>query len=432
MVNKGGPAGANHKTPNAFIAAFDTTKSGPASLIFSTFLGGTGSSDSTQNGDIATGIAIDGAGKPYVVGITYSQDFPFTPNAFQTTINQLDQDRNNGFAAILSADGTQLLYSSFINGKIGAPASRVALEPGCTGSPNCLFYIAGSSTTGNTGTDPGDASFVTTSNAFQSTNPDTVGNSAAYVIVLDPTAGTNGLLYSTFLGGSGRSLPPTTGGDGATGIAVDTRNQKKLIYVTGFTFSTVGSGLTPFPTTTGAFQTDNNAKANQESNAFISVIDPSQTTGSNTLVYSTYIGGSGNATLTPGAAANIATDITLDPGAAGKVWLTGLTFSSDFPTNNPFQSTNLAAANTFSTAFVTHFDTTAPMATALNYSTYLGGSGFVVPLLGGGAGDAGTGIRVDSNGNILVTGGTISSDFTQPVSGNTGCVTTLKLIRSRY
>jgi hypothetical protein len=188
--------GSGHATPNAFVAAFDTSKSAKASLVFSTYLGGTGSSDSSKNGDEATGIAVDPLGKPYIVGIAYSGDFPTTANAFETTNNHANQDINNGFASILSATGSQLLYSSFIHGSEGAPPSRVTFKPGCTGTPNCVMYFDGSTTT----TNKTSQDFPTTTNAFARTNSDTVGNSAAYVFVLDPNKGTSGDIYSTFLG----------------------------------------------------------------------------------------------------------------------------------------------------------------------------------------------------------------------------------------
>jgi hypothetical protein len=91
---------------------------------------------------------------PYVVGITYSNTtvlpkFPITANAFETTNNQANQDVNNGFAAIFNSTGNKLLYSSFIHGSSGAPPSRLALSPNCTGTTNCVIYFSGSTTNTN-------------------------------------------------------------------------------------------------------------------------------------------------------------------------------------------------------------------------------------------------------------------------------------------
>ena len=93
-------------------------------------------------------------------------------------------------------------------------------------------------------------------------------------IVIDPV-----LVYSSYLGGSG--------GDSGHGIAVDSFGDA---YVTGDTFST------DFPTTSGVFQTSNNGTSQSASNAFVSKFNPSQQ-GAASLVYSTYLGGSGNSGL---------------------------------------------------------------------------------------------------------------------------------------
>ncbi|SPE24315.1 hypothetical protein SBA2_180007 [Acidobacteriia bacterium SbA2] len=81
--------------------------------------------------------------------------------------------------------------------------------------------------------------------------------------------------------------------------------------------------------------------------------------------------------------------------SSGNAYVTGTTYSDDFPTLNPFQATNKSQSGT---VFVTEFNATG---TALVYSTYLGGSG----------GDSGDAIAIDSSGNAYITGQTCSSDF---------------------
>src|SRR5204862_532704 len=108
------------------------------------------------------------------------------------------------------------------------------------------------------------------------------------------------------------------------------------------------------------------------------------------LVYSTYLGGSG---LDAGVG------IALD--AAGSAYVTGVSFSTDFPTTaRAFQTTfgGPVCGGCAYNAFVTKLN---PTGSALVYSTYLGGSG----------GDAGVGIAVDALGNAYVTGVTLSADF---------------------
>src|SRR5271157_3530994 len=145
-------------------------------------------------------------------------------------------------------------------------------------------------------------------------------------LVIDPV-----LSYSTYLGGSGNEI--------AYAIAVDSSGSA---YVTGFTYSS------DFPTTAGAFRT-----SSVGGGVFVTKLDPTGTT----LVYSTYLGGSGQSDIGYGIAVD----------ASGNAYVTGLTGSSDFPTLNPVQPTNHGSAN----AFVAKL---SPAGSALIYSTFLGGS----------------------------------------------------------
>jgi hypothetical protein len=182
-----------------------------------------------------------------------------------------------------------------------------------------------------------------------------------FPLLIDP-----GLIYSTYLGGSKN--------DGDTSIAVDTAGNA---YVTGF------SSSADFPTTVGAFQT---IYGSGLSNAFVTKLDP---TGS-TLVYSTYLGGSG---------VDGGNGLAID--ATGNAYIIGQTSSTNFPITTASFQTSLAGGMD---TFVTKLD---PTGSALIYSTYLGGSG----------NDLGAGIAVDTVGNAYVTGGTDSTDFpTTPAS----------------
>jgi uncharacterized repeat protein (TIGR01451 family) len=178
------------------------------------------------------------------------------------------------------------------------------------------------------------------------------------------------LVYSTYLGGIGN--------DEAHAIAVDGSGSA---YVTGLTDST------DFPTTPGAFQGSNHAST------FVTKLSPS----GSALAYSSYLGGR----FTVGA--GIAVD------GAGNAYVTGRTGSTDFPTVNPFQSTNQSASCNQNAAFVTKINATGA---ALVYSTYLGGSCSAYQNFPGYYGGAvGNAIAVDGLGNAYVTGGTASTDF---------------------
>src|SRR3989454_4213011 len=173
-------------------------------------------------------------------------------------------------------------------------------------------------------------------------------------LVIDPT-----LAYSTYLGG--------TGFDEGFGISVDSLGQA---YVTGVTASLA------FPTTAGAFQS-----SSPGGDAFVTKLNP---TGA-ALVYSTYLGGT-----------NLDVGLGIAVDSLGQAYVTGETFSVDFPTTaGAFQR---SSAGGISDAFVTKLNAAGA---ALVYSTYLGGTDF----------DEGFGIAVDSLGQAYVTGVSASLDF---------------------
>ncbi len=201
------------------------------------------------------------------------------------------------------------------------------------------------------------------------------GYDKSRAVIIDPT-----LAYSTYLGGTG-GYP-----DGATGIAVDGAGSA---YVTGYARSL------DFPVTADAFQKTNHSEGGyvgEGSNAFITKLNPSGTA----LIYSTYLGGSGDATF---GASDEGTGIAVDQ--AGNAYVTGQTDSKDFPvTSDAFQPVMPSKDYPFyASAFVTKLN---PSGTALVYSTYLGGEG---------GADVATGIAIDAAGNAYVTGNTASTNF---------------------
>src|SRR6266567_338073 len=178
------------------------------------------------------------------------------------------------------------------------------------------------------------------------------------VFVTKINADGTALGYSTYLGGS-------VGSDFGVAIALDSAGSA---YVAGMTDSL------DFPTV-NAIQSTSHGNLD----LFVTKINA----GGNALVYSTYLGGSGN---------DFNPDVAVD--STGNAYLTGLTGSTDFPTKNPFQSAIHDAAD----VFVTEINAAG---SGFVYSTYLGGNDF----------DGGNGIAVDSTGNAYVTGVTSSTDF---------------------
>src|SRR5205814_4175584 len=224
--------------------------------------------------------------------------------------------------------------------------------------------------------------FPVTLSAFQSA---LAGNSDAFVMKLNTnvpfgTAATT--TYSTYLGGNGNDsccgVDPSHPGNG---IAVDSTGK---VYVTGVTNSTAP----PFPTTAGVLQPTCNldAQGTCEGDAFVSKLDPTLS-GAASLLYSTYLGGEG-----ADAAAGIAVDLS------GNAYITGITNSSHLPIVGTVFQPLYGGGNT--DAFVAQLN---PTATALVYSTYLGGSNS----------EDGRGIAVDKHtpAAAFVAGQTCSTDF---------------------
>src|SRR5215212_3695851 len=181
-------------------------------LVYSTLLGG-------SNTDAANGIAVNPAGNAYVVGVSNSLNFPTTPGAFQR-VKAVGLD---AFVTELSAAGDALVYSTHLGGDGNDFGFDIALDMAGNAS------VVGS-------TESSD--FPTTPDAIQSGN---AGFSDVFITRLNATG--TGLVFSTYLGGSGV--------DSGSSIRVDPAGS---IYLTGVTGPGV-SGLDDFPTTPGAFQT---------------------------------------------------------------------------------------------------------------------------------------------------------------------------------
>jgi hypothetical protein len=371
-------------------------------LSYSTYLGGSGY-------DEGYGIAVDSSGNAYVTGYTASSDFPAV-SALQPAIG----GSHDVFVAKLNAAGDALVYSTYLGGSGYDEGHGIAVDS----SGNA--YVTGYT----------QSSDFPTASALQ---PAFGGNYDAFVTKLN--AAGSALVYSTYLGGSAA--------DGGNGIAVDSSGNA---YVTGYTASSdfpTASALQPalaayedafvaklnaagsslvYSTYLGGSGEDyrNGIAVDSSGNAYVA----GDTTSSNfptasalqptlggfydafvaklnaagsALVYSTYLGGSADDYSYGGIAVD----------SSGNAYVTGLTASSDFPTVGALQPA-LAA---YEDAFVTKLNAAG---SALIYSSYLGGSDY----------DGGNGIAVDSSGNTYVAGYTFSSDFpTTPGAYDTTCGT---------
>jgi hypothetical protein len=381
---------------DAFIASF--LPNGGA-LIYCTYLGGSGE-------DQALGLALDSARNVYITGWTSSTNFPLA-GAFQSHL----KGTRDAFVAKLSSAGNSLIYSTYVGG------SGVDTGNAITVDPSGGAVIVGDSTS---------TDMPATSGGLQTRN---AGSQDAFVAYFSP-AGT-ALKFLTYLGGSGV--------DHASSVVVGGAGH---VIVAGYTWSTNFPVVQPFQPASGGGQDGFVAK-------FAS--------NGSSLIYSTYIGGSGGSVGAPEAVNGLFVDplgnatvagvtssanfpvtagayqtvfggetdgfITrfsgqgallestflggalsdsisaIAPDFAANPYVTGFTSSRDFPVQNPLQNANAGTMN----AFVAKLNTTL---SNVIFGTYLGGSGS----------DGGNAIAVDSETSVVVAGQTSSGIF--PVTGS--------------
>ncbi len=371
---------------NAGGCSFVTKLSATGTIVYSTFLGGNASSGINYEG--ATGIAVDSGGSAYVVGNTQISSFPvlngFRTKCFVPRPGNPDTycDGSWGFLTKLKADGSDLLYSTFIGGepKFGGAISPIVEANDVAVDNQGNAYIIG-------GTNknfpvrralPGQGTFQ--SNTANCTLYYTQCFDAFVMKINTNAIGAASLGFSTFLGGDSFDL--------ATGVAIDT---EKNIYVTGYTNSN------NFPITPNA--SDNScgnmlsctASEIERRDTFITKIKANLSGFS----YSTFVGGD---------AGEVAGKIAVD--SSGNAFITGSTNSTDFPTTaNALQQTLNGAQ---SAAYFAKFSSGGDR----DYSTYLRGTqnneanSFTL----------GNDIFVDAGGNAHLTGGTTSHEF--PTTNN--------------
>ena len=345
---------------DAFVARLDLSST-PA-FTYITYLGGPGS-------DRAFGIAADEANNAYVAGDTAGGGFPTTPGSFRSSPLFRTVD---GFVTKLNANGSALVYSTYIGGSMGYDYLRdIDIDP--SGSA----YVTGNS---NAIDFPLDESGVvrTTPGGLPHQFRNELDPPDALVLGLNPAG--NDLIYTTFLGG-----PNPSEGDTGLGIAVGLGCQ----FVTGFTASRTGFPLA------NAFQSSSGGTGD----AFVTRLE--YVDGQLFFRYSTYLGGNN-----PDRGNDIVVDTT------GKVYVIGSTTSADFPTKNAFQPVFRGGTCGTSTSrfvcndvFVVRIDPYLSGNSSFLFGSYLGGR----------EDDLGNGVAVDSNNNIYLTGETTSNDF--PIRG---------------
>lgn len=306
MVNpyQGTPKRGGVNNTDIFVAKFAPDG---RTLIYSTYLGG-------KDLDRANAIAVDSQGQVIITGLTTSSDFPTANARFPTYTNQGD-----AFVVKFSADGQQLIYSTYLGGNGLDEGFSIAVDSAGNA------YVTGQ----------------TQSVAFPTANArDATGSNGTDAFVTKLSADGQTLVYSTYLGGPGANgFDPDTQGQG---IAVDAAGSA---YVQGWTASP------SFPTTNGAYQ----RTLSGIRDVFVSKFSPDGLS----LVYSTYYGGDGH---------EYGYGIAVD--GSGAAYFTGTTEASNsFPLVTPVQPT-YGGGN--GDAFVAKLK---PDGASLLFSSYFGGGG---------------------------------------------------------
>lgn len=274
-----------------------------SALVYSTYLGGSGD-------DYGWGIAIDGSGNAYVTGYTFSSNFDVTPGAFKTA----SEGAGDVFVTKLNADGSALVYSTYLGGSFNDFGYAVAVDA------SGQAYVTGAT---------GSMDFDITNGAYQTSHNGGVSD----VFVTKLNADGSGLIYSTYLGGSAT--------DKGWAIAVDAGGHA---YISGQTSSV------NFDTTAAAYQTTKGGG----DDVFVARLNADGTD----LIYATYIGGSGN---------DYGYGISVD--SSGHAYTIGQTFSANYDiTSGAYQTTNEGNGDVFITKI-------SPAGSMLVYSSYFGGSG---------------------------------------------------------
>ncbi|HEY2018401.1 MAG TPA: SBBP repeat-containing protein [Bryobacteraceae bacterium] len=323
---------------DAFVAVLDTTAAGAYGLVYLTYLGGT-------NNDVPSAIDVDSLGYIYLTGTTNSTDFPMV-TAFQSTGAGATVD---SFVAKLDPNqggSNGLVFSSYLGGTTGDDTAH-----GMAVGPNGMIYVIGTTKSSD---------FPVTSGAYQ---PVSWGPSDAFLCQIDSNAAA--LVYSTYLGGEGN--------DDGRAILV---GKNGLVYFAASTLST------QFPM---AAYNYSGVPIGAE-DIIVGVMDMTQS-GTASLVYSTYFGGSANEEVRA---------MAFD--SKGNLVITGYTLSSDFPATRDALQPSYGGN---SDAFVAVVNPATLGPGFLVYATYLGGA----------HGDVGYGVAADSAGYLYVTGYTLSSDF---------------------
>jgi len=379
------PGGQTSAAGNAFLSKIDTTVAGTPGLLYSTYIGGSGSGNIFLFGfaDTAQAVTIDSTGDAYIAGGTMSLDFPTAGPAISPVSAACGVNTNgSAFVSVVNTIAQTLTFSHCLSGNTAEAAFGVNLGTGVPAVATGITYITGTTESSN---------FPVTSGSIP---PPAAGVKlgVAFVSLLNTVTGT--LQYSTFLGGNNS--------DTGFSIASDSAG---LAYVAGVTDS--GN----FPITQGALQEAlNNTKSGT---AFVSKISPNGQ-GLADLVYSTYFGGQtlNSGLNTPDSAQGIAVSGT-------NAYIAGYMTAPDMLTSTTAVQKNLGGAGA-TNAFVADLPLTPTITitpASNNFGTQLVGTS-TLPFFFTITNNTTAGITLPLTTTITATAGN-AADFSAPAVGGT-------------
>lgn len=343
-------------------------------LAYSTYLGGSGI-------DGANGIAVAADDTAFVTGGTLSPNFPLA-NAYQATYGGSE----DVFVSKLSADGSTLIYSTYLGGKAQDVGNGIAVDSAGDA------YVTGSTISGDFPFSPLAAFPNCGGDAECGASWNTQGNvvSNGFVTKLSIT-GTQ-IVYSTSVGVYEHVS--------SHAIAVDVNG---IAYITGEVEGALPVTITPAPVgCPGLFPTTNGFEPNYPGGTPLSSDGcPYIGGGAATSGFVMALSANGEGVLYSSYLGGTVQDVGFGIAADGSqnAYVTGLTYSSDFPTTaNGLQLTYGGAGD----GFLAKVNTTGSGTSSLLYSTFLGGNAL----------DQGNAVTVDSGGDAYVAGGTSSNTLT--------------------
>jgi hypothetical protein len=337
---------------------------GAASPLYSTFYGGAGNG---SNADSGIGISVESATQVAITGSTFSSNIPLH-NAAQSSYLGTANATSMAFVAMFDttvSGASSLTYGSYLGGS-GTDENNIVLNVAIGDVGTAIVLDSGKiwagGLTASTNFPVAPLSGVSTVNPpFESTNNASVNGGApattGFITEINPaaSAGLGQILYSTYFGGNGfKIVAPIVGQVFATGDAIGALAEHGgIVYVTGVTTSASAAdgGSAGFPHSANACQTTNTSHGisiqgtNVPATAFVSALDTTQAVAASQLKFSSLLGGSGMGDIGLGLAFD---------SPSGDIFVTGTTYSTDFPvTPNAFQFFNNASGVSSTNAFLT-------------------------------------------------------------------------------